>query len=166
MKLQMWRICRRFRNAIVEIGLFRVVYSLNNIWNQKLYLYLWLFKSIHAVVDVVIYLKLLLFFIEFVYCKVSFLLIIESQQNRQWYFYFKIFWYFPKLSICLFHSELVKLLKKIYGCGKSHLFISLMYSQGAQLRKRNIFILYYISTCSLSYIYLYLLMRLWTVKLL
>lgn len=41
-----------------------------------------------------------------------------------------------------------------------------MYSQGAQLRKRNIFILYYISTCSLSDIYLYLLMRLWTVKLL
>lgn len=38
-----------------------------------------------------------------------------------------------------------------------------MYSQGAQLRKRNIFILYYISTCSLSDIYLY---RLWTVKLL
>lgn len=165
MKLQTWRICRRFRNAIVEIGLFRVVYSLNNIWNQKLYFNLWLFKSIYAVVDVVIYLKLL-FFIEFVYCKVSFLLMIESQQNRQWYFYFKIFWYFPKLSICLFHSELVKLLKKIYGCGKSHLFISLMYSQGAQLRKRNIFILYYISTCSLSYIYLYLLMRLWTVKLL
>lgn len=158
MKLQTWRICRRFRNAVVEIGLFRVVFSLNNIWNQKLYLYLWLFKSIHAVVDVVIYLKLLLFFIEFVYCKVSFLLIIESQQDRQWYFYFKI-------SICLFHSELVKL-KKNYGSRKSHLFISLMYSQGAQLRKRNIFILYYISTCSLSYIYLYLLMRLWTVKLL